>query len=334
MAEKLRSLGVGSKRVVTQKANVRKEIEIPGSRIMNTPKSFAQAAAGTGIGTTVDVVRVRVGKNETVERLGQLESCLVGWWGGGTSPIPDLKFVKHRAWHTWKVIGRLKVEELRRGLWLFGFENPNEARRILREGIGRFGGLPIYLREWGKDVGCKVGRGSCRTAWVRLLGLPLHLWIHLILKRIGDKCGEYDAVDENTACMIDPRRARIRVKWDGSTIPRSVVVCEEDKSFVIQLWWELQPQMLWESWMMEPKGGSETREEGDENPRAIERVKDFGQVRRKMTEKQKGIMHREEGKSAAEERQMLTKGEWSREEQKAKLVEEQAKQSVQAVRVR
>ena len=141
-------------------------------------------------------------------------------------------------------------------------------------------------------------------------------------------------MDENTACMIDPRWARIRVKWDGSTIPRSVVVCEEDKSFVIQLWWELQPQMLWESWMMEPKGGSETREEGDENPRAIERVQNFGQVRRKMTEKQKGIMHREEGKSAAEERQMLTKVEWSREEQKAKLVEEQAKQSVQAVRVR
>ena len=184
---------------------------------------------------------MRVGKNETVERLGQLESCLVGWWGGGTAPIPDLKSLKHRAWHTWKVTRSLKVEELRRGLWLFGFESPNEARRILREGTGRFGGLPISLREWGKDVGCMVGRERCTTTWVRLLGLPLHLWSRPILKRIGDKCGGFDAVNENTAFLIDPRWARIRVKWDGSSNPRSVVVSEGDRSFVIQLWWEFQP---------------------------------------------------------------------------------------------
>ena len=71
---------------------------------------------------------MRVGKNETLERLGQLKSCLVGWWGGGTSQFPDLKSLKHRAWQTWKVTGSLKVEELRRGLWLFGFESTNEAR--------------------------------------------------------------------------------------------------------------------------------------------------------------------------------------------------------------
>ena len=287
MAEKLRSLGVGHKTVGTHNSNVREETEIPEKRLMDLPKSFAKAVAGTGIRTTEEVVRVSVRKNETMERLGQLESCLVGWWGGGTSPIPDIKALKHKAWHTWKVIGSLKVEELRRGLWLFGFESPNEARRILREGTGRFGGFPIYLREWGKDVGCKVGRERCRTAWVRLLGLPLHLWSHLVLKRIGDKCGGFDAVDENTACMIDPRWARIRVKWDGSTNPRSVVVFEDDKSFMIQLWWELQPQMQWESWMPEPKGGNETREEGDENPRAIESVKDFAQERLKKSEKQK-----------------------------------------------
>ena len=89
------------------------------------------------------------------------------------------------------------MEELRRGLWLFGFEIPNEARIILREGTGRLGGLSISLREWGKDVGCMVGRDTCKTLWVRLLGLPLHLWSCPILKRIGDKCGGFVAVGEN-----------------------------------------------------------------------------------------------------------------------------------------
>ena len=72
--------------------------------------------------------------------------------------------------------------------------------------------------------------------WVRLLGLPLHLWSHLILKRIGDKCGGFDAVDENTESLNDPRWARIRVKWDGSTNPRAMIVSEGDRSFAIQLW--------------------------------------------------------------------------------------------------
>ena len=334
MAEKLRSLGVGQNIVGTQKSNDREETEIPEKRLMDFPKSFAKAVAGTRIGRTEEVVRVIVGKNETVERLGQLESCLVGWWGGGTSSIPDIKSLKHRAWHTWKVIGSLKVEELRSGLWLFSFESLNEARRILREGKGKFGGFPIYLREWGKDVGCKVGSERCRTAWVRLLGLPLHLWSHSILKRIGDKCGGFDAVDENTACMIDPRWARIRVKWDGSTNPRSVVVFEEDKSFEIQLWWELKPQMQKESRMPEPKEGVEIREEGDEYPRAIESVKVFEQERMKKAEKQKGKTYREAGKLEVVERQPLMEEVWSREEQKSNLVEEQTEVLLQACQER
>ena len=85
-------------------------------------------------------------------------------------------------------------------------------------------------------------------------------------------------------------------------------------------------------WIPEPKGGNETREEGDENPRAIESVKDFAKERMKMTEKQKGITHREEGKLAVEERQPLTEEAWSREEQKSNLVEEQTVVSGQAVR--
>ena len=323
MAEKLRSLGVGPKRLERQNTNAREEIKVPEKSLMDNPKSFAKTVAGTEIGITEEVIRVRVGKNETVERLGQLESCLVGWWGGGTSPIPDLKTLKHRAWHTWKVTGRLKVEVLSRGLWLFGFESPNEARRILREGTGRVGGLPITLREWGKDVGCKVGRERCRTVWVRLLGLPLHLWSHIILKRIGDKCGGFDAVDENTESLNDPRWARIRVKWDGSSNPRAMIVSEGDSSFAIQLWWELQPQMMWESRSSEPRRGTETREEGDVSPSAIERVGHFVQDRMKKPDKPKGILHGEMGKLLVVERQ--TDRAWSREVRKDKLVEVQTR---------
>ena len=68
---------------------------------MNTPKSYANVVAGIEFETSEELVRVRVGKDEFEERLGQLDSCLVGWWGGGTSSIPDLKSLKHRAWASW-----------------------------------------------------------------------------------------------------------------------------------------------------------------------------------------------------------------------------------------
>ena len=297
MAEKLRSLGVGNKRLERQKTKDGEERK--AQVIMDNPKSFARVVVGKGFELTGEMVRVRVGKNETAESLGQLESCLVGWWGGGTSSIPDFKFLKNRVWQTWKVKGSLKMEELRRGLWLFVFESPNEARRILREGTGRVGGLPIYLREWGKDVGCLVGRERCETVWVRLIGLPLHLWSRPILKRIGDSCGGFVAEDENTAFMIDPRWARIRVKWDASSNPRSVVVSEGDTSFVIQLWWEFQPQMMGECRPSKQNRGRETREEGEVSTRANESVEQAAKESVKRADKTIGALYGEKGKNVA-----------------------------------
>ena len=157
--------------------------------------------------------------------------------------------------------------------------------------------------------------------WVRLLGLPLHLWSRPILKHIGDRCGGFVAGDENTVSRSDPRWARIRVKWDGSSNPRSVVVSEEDRSFVIQLWWEIQPQMSWESRTSKQNRGSGTREDGDASPRARESVELSAQNRVKNTEKSKGVLHREMGKYAVVERQSDEISSW--EEQKLKIVVEQ-----------
>ena len=56
MAEKLHSLGVGPKRLERQKTNVREEVKVPEKRlIMDTPKSFVKAVAGTGFRITEEV---------------------------------------------------------------------------------------------------------------------------------------------------------------------------------------------------------------------------------------------------------------------------------------
>ena len=146
MAEKLRSLGVGFKRLERQKTYDREERKVPEKSILDTNKSFVQAVTGTGLGKSEEAVRVRVGKNEVEERLVQLESSLVGWWGGGTSPIPDLKSLKQRAWQARKVTGSMKVEELRRGLWLFSSNSFSVSLNLepcnpAQNGLLRLGGV-------------------------------------------------------------------------------------------------------------------------------------------------------------------------------------------------
>ena len=304
MTEKLRSLGVGPKVPEWQRNNVRKETKVQEKRMaLATPKSFANVVARTEFRISENVVKVRVGKDEIEERLGQLDSCLVGWWGGGTSPIPNLKSLKHRAWSSWEVKGYLNVEEMGKGLWLFGFKSPNEVRRILREGTRRLGGLSISIRKWGKDVECKVGSDKCKTVWVRLLGLPLHLWSRPVLKCIGDRCGGFVAVDENKAFLSDLCWARIRVKWDGSSNPPSAIVSEGDSSFVIRLWWEIQPQMMSERAMMEPKGGDAPREEGGVSTRARECVETLEHCVLKVTEGTEEVNSCKERKSTPVELQ-------------------------------
>ena len=83
-----------------------------------------------------------------------------------------------------------------------------------------------------------------KEAWVRLVGLPIHLWSCYILKRIENGCGGFLAVDEDTTFLYELRWSRIRVKRDGSALSKVTVVMVGDYSFEIQLWWEIQPRIV------------------------------------------------------------------------------------------
>ncbi|RVW91344.1 hypothetical protein CK203_035396 [Vitis vinifera] len=57
----------------------------------------------------------------------------------------------------------------------------------------------LLPRKWKPFVGCFEGdRGDTRLVWVRILGLPLHLWGKSLFKKFGDSCRRFVVVDENT----------------------------------------------------------------------------------------------------------------------------------------
>ena len=63
------------------------------------------------------------------------------------------------------------------------------------------------------------------------------------MKRIGESCGGFIAVDESTGFMTELSWARMLVKVDGRVLPNSIEVVDGTKSFDIQLWWEIPPRI-------------------------------------------------------------------------------------------
>ena len=132
----------------------------------------------------------------------------------------------------------MKISGFGGPLLLFDFEILAEAERVLARGFQRVKERVLRLARWTPSVGC-LGKGGCaKEMWVRVLGFPLHLWSRVVFKKIGDECGGFVVVDEDTTLMTNLHWARILVHPVGSSLPSSLQVVVGNSSFSLQLWWE------------------------------------------------------------------------------------------------
>ena len=94
---------------------------------------------------------------------------------------------------------------------LFEFEVLSEAERVLAKGKRRVKDNVLFLEKWYLKVRCFCNGTNINEAWVRMVGLPLHLWSSEVFKLIGDSCGGFIVVDEDTDSMAELQCARILV---------------------------------------------------------------------------------------------------------------------------
>ena len=90
-------------------------------------------------------------------------------------------------------------------------------------------------------MGCSFKNSITVETWVRVVGLPLHLWSLEVFKSIGDGCGGFVAVDEGTKSMSEMQWARILVKREDWEVPNSVHIVLGTGCFSLHLWWESTP---------------------------------------------------------------------------------------------
>ena len=78
---------------------------------------------------------------------------------------------------------------------------------------------------------------------MRIVGLPVSLWEQDNLRRIGDPCGGFLAVDSQMEKLEDLQWVRILVKLNGEKPPNVVEVWAKDVCYEITLWWEIKPAL-------------------------------------------------------------------------------------------
>ena len=148
--------------------------------------------------------------------------------------------------------------------------NPEDAKWVFEAGRS-FKGFPMR-QWWNPGDGC-VKKETVKEAWIRVVGLPLHLWTGEILRRIGDRCGGFLALNKETTLKTDLLWVRILVKLEGKERPNVIGLEGGSRSYELQIWWELPP---WSTGVYPSKHCNEDakqsrEEEGEVSTRANQR---------------------------------------------------------------
>ena len=159
-------------------------------------RSFAKVVKYQG--REDNTIWVDIGESHLRSSLGTLKNCLVGSWKEHLDALPSVKKVESWAKAVWRLKGGLMVAFLNNDLLIFEFEDAAEANYEFEGGCRTFRGGRLDLERWNPDSGCVKKKNQLNKVWVRIVGLPMHLWTCDVLRMIGDGCGGYLATDEET----------------------------------------------------------------------------------------------------------------------------------------
>ena len=173
--------------------------------------------------------------------LRMLKNGVVGSWK--SNPATNTTSSEMDAWakKAWRLKGNVFFHSLNPNLFFMGFDLTEEADWVMENGSRICRGEALLLERWTPSTGCMRSNSQNQEAWIRVFGLPLHLWTEEILVKIGDSCGGFVAMDKETSIMENFHWARIMVKNKGSGRPSSVTLLAGARCYEIQLWWEIQP---------------------------------------------------------------------------------------------
>ncbi|RVW27912.1 hypothetical protein CK203_084953 [Vitis vinifera] len=140
----------------------------------------------------------------------------------------------------WSLKGNLGLAKMKRGKVLMEFELLIEAEQAIKLRSISVGGIFLRLEKWRPETGCLREGENKSEAWVRVVSLPVPLWERDILRKIGEECGRFLAVNCQTEKMEELQWARLLVEPNGEELPNVVKFWVEKMCYSITLWWEVR----------------------------------------------------------------------------------------------
>ena len=176
--------------------------------VRDSGRSYVEVVKGSELRDTTRV-RVETKEEEIRNNVSRLKQCLIGKWNPRLAREEDLARFGWSAARAWGLKGKLGLARLGKGCALLEFETVEEAKRVLASGVRSVGGTQLGLERWSLKFGCSSEGEDRKEAWVRILGLPISLWVPSILRRVGDACDGFLGIDPLTERKEDLEWARI-----------------------------------------------------------------------------------------------------------------------------
>ena len=219
-----------------------------------------------------NAVWVDVGDCGYGKEAGSLQFCMIGRWKKNPESYPMVEELEVWFREAWRLNEGVKLAVLNKELLLLEFKSPEKAKWVYESGRRSFKVGVLQLDWWSPESGCIRSKGSVQEAWIRVVGLPLHLWTTEIFRKLGDECGGFVAVDEDTELKKEAKWARLLIKMSGKVRPSAVNILEGPRTYELQIWWEILP---WVTGVFPASSrfvGRNPKEEDEEGTHAVERV--------------------------------------------------------------
>ena len=223
MVESLRNVGFWF-----EKKENNQEVRVTG-------KSYAEVVKGLECRDATRV-RVEVKGEEIRSNVSRLEHCLVGKWNPRSAREEDLERLGWSVASAWGLKGKLGMARLGKRCVLLEFEIVEEAKRVLASGERSVGGIQLGLEQWSLKFGCSTEKKARNEAWVRILGLPISLWVPSILRRVREACGGFLGIDSSTERKEDLEWAKVLIKTNGEDLPSTLEIGVEREVYALFLW--------------------------------------------------------------------------------------------------
>ncbi|KAH0653049.1 hypothetical protein KY289_030727 [Solanum tuberosum] len=145
----------------------------------------------------------------------------------------------------WRVTTGFKVIPLDHHRFLFELPSRQEAARV-KEGDWFWNGRHLSFDWWSLSITSTQSLRSENT-WIKVFGIPLNAWSTDTFQQIGDRCGGYIGVDEDTKERTHFFWARVCVRNSGNQIPASLNFDLQGWKFELSIVREIQcpPNIHW-----------------------------------------------------------------------------------------